>query len=133
MFLFDTDTITNIVKPRPSPRLLERLAKVDASQQFISTISVAEIVYGAFRSSRPEHHLHNLEHVLLPGVNIADFDARAAYAAGRIRADLEKKGQPLAFVDIQIAAIAIVNELTLITGNTAHFERVPGLQMADWL
>jgi len=133
MFLFDTDTITNIVKPEPSQRLLSRLSTLDVSQQFISTITIAEIVYGAHKSARPEYHLRNLASVLLPRVNIVDFDSRAGYAAGRIRADLESRGKPLPFVDIQIAAVALVNDLLLVTGNLGHFRRVAGLQVENWI
>ena len=51
MFLFDTDTITNIVKPRPSPNLLKKLANISIHQQFISTITISEIVYGAEKAN----------------------------------------------------------------------------------
>ena len=65
MYLFDTDTITNILKPAPSHRLQGRLREVPAEQQFISTITVYEIVYGAYKSTRIEHHLRNLKELLL--------------------------------------------------------------------
>lgn len=133
MFLFDTDTLTNIVKPRPSSKLLERLKKVPQSQQFISTVTIAEIVYGAMKSNRPDYHLHNLEHVLLPAVNVVGFDAKAAYACGRIRAELEKSGTPLALADVEIASIAIANDFVLITHNVRHFARIPRLRYEDWL
>ena len=50
MFLFDTDTITNIVKPTPSRRLLRQIDQLTANQQYISTITISEIVYGAEKS-----------------------------------------------------------------------------------
>ena len=61
MFLFDTDTITNIVKPRPSQNLLQKLEKIPKNQQYVSTITISEIVYGAEKSQRSEFHLNNLE------------------------------------------------------------------------
>ena len=94
MFLFDTDTITNILKPQPSLNLLRRLEKISISQQFISTLTISEIVYGAEKSQRPEFHLNNLETILLPAVNIIGFDTKAAYICGRIHAELEKRGTP---------------------------------------
>ncbi|NOQ80636.1 MAG: PIN domain-containing protein [Gammaproteobacteria bacterium] len=133
MFLFDTDTITNIVKPRPSQNLLKKLANISINQQFISTITISEIVYGAEKSQRPEFHLNNLETILLPAVNIVGFDTKAAYVCGRIRAELEKRGTPLDLADLEIASIAIANGLTLITNNVKHFERVPMLQYENWL
>ena len=90
MFLFDTDVITNILKKKPSPRLLEKLIGIPRNEQFISTVTISEIVYGAAKSGRAEYHLKNLHNILLPSVNIVGFDAKAAYICGNIRAELEK-------------------------------------------
>ena len=100
MFLFDTDTITNIVKPRPSQNLLAKLANISKDQQYIS-----EIVYGAEKSQRPEYHLNNLENILLPAVNVVGFDTKAAYVCGRIRAELEKRGTPLDLAGYKVRVI----------------------------
>ena len=133
IFLFDTDTITNIVKPRPSQDLLAKLAQISKDQQYISSITISEIVYAAEKSQRPEYHLNNLQTILLPAVNIVGFDTKAAYVCGRIRAELEKRGTPLDLADLEIASIAIANNLTLITNNVRHFKRVPLLQFENWL
>jgi tRNA(fMet)-specific endonuclease VapC len=133
MYLFDTDIITNIFKKHPAPGLLARLADVPRNQQHISTITIAEIVYGACKSNRPAHHLRNLQEILLPAVNILGFDSKAAFVCGRLRAELEKTGTPLALADLEIAAIALANQLVLVTGNTRHFARIPNLTMENWL
>ena len=133
MYLFDTDVITNILKKKPSAALIRRLSEVPRKDQYISTITVSEIVYGAMKSDRPKFHLNNLEKILLPAVNIAGFDARAAYVFGRLRADLEKAGIPLDLADLEIASIAMAGDFTLVTGNTRHFDRVEGLQVENWL
>ena len=133
MYLFDTDIISNIYKKRPSLKLVQRLKRLNQSEQFISSITIAEIVYGARKGPHTEKHLRNLENLLLPSVNVVDFDLRAAYVAGEIRADLETRGEPLSFTDIQIAAIAITNQLILITGNTGHFARISALKIENWL
>ena len=133
MYLFDTDVITNIFKKRPSSNLLSRLKSLPKREQFISTVTISEIVYGACKSKRPDFHLRNLQDILLPAVNIIGFDAKAAYACGRLRADLEKAGTPLSLADLEIAAIAIANDLCLVSGNTRHFSRIPGLKLENWL
>lgn len=135
MYLFDTDILTNIVKPRPSPSLLTRLASIPQEQQFVSTITISEIVYGAMKSQRPDYHLKMLEEVLLPAVNIVGFDAKAAYVCGRLRVELEKQGTPLALAlaDLEIAGIAIANNFTLITNNLRHFERIERLKCESWI
>ncbi len=133
MYLFDTDIISNLFKPKPNRKLVERIKRLDRAEQYIPTITVAEIVYGARKGPNTAKHLSNLEKVLLPHINVLDFDLRAAYIAGELRAELEIQGNPLSFTDIQIAAIAISNRLTLITGNTGHFNRIPALQLENWL
>jgi len=133
MFLFDTDVITNVLKKSPAQTLLQKLDGLPRNQQYISTITVSEIVYGAFKSNRPEYHLNNLEQVLLPSVNVVGFDAKAACLCGQIRAELEKKGQSLDLADLEIASIAIAGDFTLVTGNTRHFGRIETLRVENWL
>lgn len=133
MYLFDTDIITNIFKPSPSQALLARLAMIEQRHQYISTTTIAEIVYGAWKSGRPQYHLDNLKKILLPAINIVGFDAKAAYFCGQLRARLEKDGTPLALADLEIAAIAIANHLTLVSGNLRHFARIKELAVDNWL
>jgi len=133
MYLFDTDVISHLFKKIPPPALLARLALIPARDQYISTITIAEIVYGACKSERPDFHLANLEKILLPTVNVVVFDSKAAYLCGRLRAHLEGAGTPLAFADLEIAAIAITHDLTLISGNLRHFSRIPGLRVENWI
>ncbi|MFA6498488.1 MAG: PIN domain-containing protein [Desulfurivibrionaceae bacterium] len=97
------------------------------------TVTVSELVYGACKSDRPAHHLRNLQEVLLPAVNILGFDSKAAFVCGRVRAELEKAGTPLALADLEIAAIALANKLVLVTGHTRHFVRISGLVVENWL
>jgi tRNA(fMet)-specific endonuclease VapC len=61
-----------------------------------------------------------------------DFDIVAARIQGEIRADLERKGTPIGPYDVQVAAIALANNLTLVTHNTAEFSRIPDLTLDDW-
>ena len=133
MYLFDTDILTNIVKPRPSANLLARLQNIPQEQQFVSTITISEIVYGAMKSQRPDYHLKMLEEVLLPAVNIIGFDAKAAYVCGRLRAQMEKLGTPLALADLEIAGIAIANDFILVTHNLRHFGRIEQLNCESWI
>lgn len=133
MYLFDTDVITNIFKKKPSSFLVHKLARLPKSQQFISSITISEIVYGAMKSTKPDFHLQNLEKILIPSVNIATFDTKSAFICGKLQAHLEKKGKPLALADLEIASIAISNDFTLISGNLKHFGRIKHLKLENWL
>jgi len=133
MYLFDTDTVSNVLKRKPSESLMTRLETVPATEQFISTITIAEIVYGAMLSEHSERHMESLKTVLLPSLQVVVFDETAAYEAGRIRVELERAGQPLSVTDIQIAAIAIARNMLLVTGNLRHFRRIKGLRVENWI
>ena len=133
MYLFDTDAITNILKKKPSKKLLKNIKSVSKKEGNISTITLGEIIYGAYKSLNPDFHLNNLKTILLPMVNILPFDSRAAYYYGKIRTDLEVSGKTIAHADIQIASIASSNNLIIITGNMKHFSRINGLIVKDWI
>lgn len=133
MYLFDTDAITNILKKKPSRKLLKNIGSISKKEGNISTITLGEIIYGAYKSPDPGFHLDNLKTILLPMVNILSFDSRAAYFYGKIRADLEVRGKTIPHADIQIASIASANDLIIITGNIRHFNRISGLIVKDWI
>jgi len=88
-----------------------------------------EITYGAYKSSGSEYHLEKLENIILPAVNVLGFGVKSDRICGKLKADLELKS----LADLQIASIAIANDLILITGNTSHFERIPELKIENWL
>ncbi len=132
MFLFDTDVIIDILRGTPSTRLVERLSKTNRSCQFISTITLSELVYGAHRSANPEKHLKQIEAILIPSVSVAFFDSQAAYVCGMLRAEFAVKGIPLGTCDMQIAAIAMARGMILVTRNIRHFKRIHALKVEDW-
>jgi len=133
LYLIDTDTLGNLLSKRPSVRLLRRLSATSPSQQFTSTITAGELYYGIERSSQSEKLRERLEDEVWPRVTVLSFDVKAAEVYGRLRAELERKGEPLSDPDLMIASIALANSLTLITGNTKHFKRVNELQIENWL
>ena len=132
MYLYDTDTLSNVMKPEPSSRLLARMAGLPSERQFTTTITVGEMVYGAHRSSGVDRYMRKIE-TLLRQTTILPFDRLSAEIYGRIRAELDSAGTPLAEPDLRIAAIAMSREFTVVTGNVRHFERVPGLKVDNWL
>ncbi|MBI2865755.1 MAG: type II toxin-antitoxin system VapC family toxin [Chloroflexi bacterium] len=133
MYLFDTDVLSQILKPSPLPSLIARLAVVPSEQQFTSAITVGEMVYGAYRNPRREHFLRQLAERVWPNVRVLSFNRSAGETYGRLRAELEQAGTPLGEPDLRIAAIALTHDLTVVTGNVRHFARVPGLRVENWL
>jgi len=133
MFLFDTDTLSDVMKRASSHALLSRLATVPYERQFTTAVTVGEIAYGAHRSPRSEHFLRKLREQVLLNIRVLPFDRTAAETYGHLRAQLERAGTPLAFPDLMIAAIALSRDMTVVTGNIRHFGRVPGLSVENWM
>ena len=74
MFLFDTDTLSHVLRREPLPSLLVRLAAVPAEEQFTTAITIGEMVYGAHRSPRREYFLSELRERVLRNVAVLPFD-----------------------------------------------------------
>jgi tRNA(fMet)-specific endonuclease VapC len=98
----------------------------------VTTINVAELIHGAHKSQHPARHLAQVD-VLLAAMDVLPFDESAARRFGELKADLEKAGTPLATADLQIAAIALHHQVPLVTHNHRHFNRIPALDLEDWL
>ncbi len=134
MYLLDTDVLSNLLRRAPSPALIAQLASVPPEDQFTSSITLRELIYGAYRlRERTAVLLQRLDDLLLPNLPVLPFDAPAARCYGEIRAELERRGTPTGDADLRIAAIAIVRGLTVVTGNVRHFQLVPGLAVENWL
>ena len=134
MYLLDTDTLSNLLKRVPSTALIAKLASVPPEHQFTSSITLGELFYGAYRLRERAHILlERLNRTLLPNLPALPFDGAAARCYGEVRAALERQGTPLGDADLRIGAIALVRDLTVVTGNVRHFQRIPGLSVENWL
>jgi len=133
MYLFDTDCISNLLKKTPSKKFIEKIGNLDKNDQYISTITVGELVYGAFKSNESQLFLEKIKNIILPAVNVLSFDISASFVYGKIRSELKREGIVISDADTQIASIAIANKLILITGNTRHFKNIKYLSVENWL
>jgi predicted nucleic acid-binding protein len=128
-FLFDTDAISELLRPRPARAYLKWLMKVSREEQFTSAVVIGELYKGAYRSQDRDRHLTNIEQRVLPAVSVLPYDTDTAKVFGQTRADLEEAGTILPDADLQIAATAIYYNLELVTGNIRHFSRISGLKL----
>lgn len=132
MYCFDTDVLSATIRRDPSLPLIRRLAQVPPTDQFTTSITMGELLYGAAR--RDSQRLNAQIRDLLRGaLTILPFDEAAAEVYGPLRARLESDGEPLAEPDLRIAAIALSRDLTLVTGNSRHFDRIRDLTVENWL
>ena len=99
---------------------------------WISTIVLAELYAGAYMIDAPARILTGIGD-LREDVGLLDFDENCAEEFGRLRGTLKRQGIQRNAVDMMIAAVAFVHDLTLVTHNTQHFAEIPGLRLEDWL
>ena len=129
-FMLDTDTCSYIMK-RSQPLVLKRLQAVPVGDVCMSVVTKAELLYGVEVSPRRAQDAAALA-AFLPYVEVLEFDDGAALHYAQIRADLKKRGALIGANDLFIAAHARALGLTLVTNNTAEFERVSDLAIENW-
>jgi tRNA(fMet)-specific endonuclease VapC len=133
--LLDTDILSEVLKGK-NKAVLKRAQsyRSDHGRLVTSTISLLEIVKGLHKAAKTDRLSQFLQ--TLPSLEILTLDADSAVLAGKMYADLERRGLPIGRADPMIAAIAITSGRTLVTGNTAHFSRIQALgyslDLDDW-
>lgn len=128
--MLDTNICIYVIKQKPRS-VLERFAVFPVGDLGISVITLAELEYGASKSSEPDRNREALEQFASP-LEIAVFDRLATSVYGKIRALLEKRGRPIGSMDLLIAAHALSLNVRLVTNNVREFKRVPGLRVENW-
>jgi tRNA(fMet)-specific endonuclease VapC len=128
--MLDTNICIYIINRRPAA-VLERFRSFRVGDIGISTITLAELEYGAAKSAQPRKNREALVQFVSP-LELAAFDPPATAAYGTIRAALEKRGLRSA-MDMLIAAHALSLHVALVTNNEREFESVPGLKLENWL
>jgi tRNA(fMet)-specific endonuclease VapC len=128
--MLDTNICIYLIKEHPAP-VLDRFAAHPVGDIGVSVITLAELEYDVAKSSRPARNRAALDQFVSP-LEVASFDRPATTAYGRLRALLDKRGQPIGSMDLLIAAHAISLDVRLITHNVKEFGKVPGLRIEDW-
>ncbi len=98
----------------------------------ISTVILAELFAGAYKRPSPDRLL-SLIADLLQEVDLPDFDEACAQEFGKVNGTLKQQGISVPDLDLMIASVALVHDLTLVTHNTAGFQNIPDLRLEDWL
>lgn len=129
-YLLDTNIVIYVLKRRPIEVL--SVFNANASRMAISSITLAELMHGAEKSSRVTENLMAIED-FCSRLDVLPYGSKAAQHYGAIRAQLEKLGRPIGVNDLHIAAHARSEGLVLVTNNTAEFERVPALEVENWV
>lgn len=130
-YLRDTNAWIEILN-RPQGQLATKLAGHAPSEIALCSVALAELLVGAYKSSRSSANLTLVQQLVRQFICLA-FEEASADRYAQIRARLEMLGQPIGPYDMQIAGIALRHGLIVVTHNVAEFSRVPGLAVEDWL
>ena len=130
IYLLDTNACI-VYLNRPMSGVRQKIQSLSPQDIVVCSVVKAELFYGAMRSNNTTRTLA-LQEAFLNNFVSLPFDDSAATIYGRIRAELAASGTPIGPYDVQIAAIAMANNLILVTHNTREFSRVNGLQIEDW-
>jgi predicted nucleic acid-binding protein len=129
MFLLDTDTVIYSMKGNASVR--ENLRQHINDPISISVITLMELYYGARKSRNVPVNLAKIK-VLEQSIEILSIGLESTEIFGLLKAQLEISGNRLDDFDLIIASCAMAHNLTLVTNNTKHFQRIDGLKLANW-
>lgn len=144
IYLLDTDLLIFMIRGLKTPRhgnrhkaakLLERCRETQAAGHSVglSAVTVSELDFGARNSRKYEDEITAVRKILMP-FDLHDYDAISCPEHyGRICRELETAGQSIGAMDILIAAHALALGGALVTNNDAHFSRVNGLDVVNWL
>ena len=129
-YLLDTNACIQILNSANSP-VIQKILSIPSQDICLCTVVYSELYYGAYKSANVNRNLTHLEN-LFAEFAVLPLDIQAAKIAGNIRARLNALGTPIGANDLLIAAIALANDLTLVTHNTREFSRIDGLKYEDW-
>jgi tRNA(fMet)-specific endonuclease VapC len=129
-FVLDTNVLSAHFR-RPSG-LAHRFFQY-SGRLYTASVALAELFVWAHNRPDPGRLLAGIDELLLQEVTVLDFDRDCAAEFGRVRVSLRRHGIEVPSVDLMIAAVALVYDLTLVTHNTADFQNIPGLRLDDWL
>ena len=129
-FLLDTNAWIKILNKQASP-IKDKVASVSPIDIVLCSVVKLELFYGAFKSAQKNANLHLLS-TLFDQLKSLHFDDQAAEICGNIRSQLAALGTPIGPYDLQIAGVALSNNIILVTHNTKEFSRITGLRLEDW-
>lgn len=132
-YLLDTNVLSEVLKKRPEPRLMERLRSVPERNLATSAVCVAELRYGTARLPRGMRLWERIARDVLSRLSVLPLGEAEAVRAGDILAALADKGEPIGVEDVLIGATALEGGgLAVVTRNVRHFLRIEGLVVEAW-
>ena len=130
MYILDTNILSYWM--RGNEPVIEKLMRCSPADLSMSAITLAEIMYGIEKSPHRKQERRSKIEQIRSLIDIYAFDQAAAREYAIVRTQLEREGLPISERDVQIASIALANNLIVITHNVKEFARVKSLVVEDW-
>ena len=130
-YLLDTNHASKLLEGNESIASKVNAFKNSGSRFSISTSILGELFFAVFASSRREENLLQLRE-FLGDIILWNFEGTAAEEFGKIQAEQKRKGKPVPSIDAQIAAVARIHGLTVLTADQ-HFSFINSLSVENWL
>ncbi len=132
-YLLDTNILSELLKKRPNPHLIEHLRSRPPESLCTSCICVMELRFGAALRGDTDLFWEKITEEILSKVTILPLESHEAVTAGSLLASFQKAGQTVGMEDILIASTALHHNCIMVTGNIRHFSRVKTLRVENWL
>jgi tRNA(fMet)-specific endonuclease VapC len=129
--MLDTNTCIYFLN-RSSERIISKLKSLSPSDIRLSTITVAELFFGAEKSRARKKNWTIVED-FVGNFELLPFDGKCCQNYAKIRTSLEKSGSPIGPMDLLIASITLEHNLRLVTNNVKEFGRIKGLRVENWV
>lgn len=129
-FLLDTNILSAHLR-RPAG-MAHRFFQY-SGRLYTSSVVLAELFVWAYKRPDPAKLLAGIDELLFEEVSLLEYGRDCANKFGQVRIQLRRNGVEVPSVDLLIASVALVYDLTLVTHNTADYQNIPGLRLDDWL
>ena len=128
-YAIDSDILIYYLKNHP--KVVERFVDTNLDELSTTIINYTELLFGAYKSAKSDENLTAIRH-FLDLLNIVQLDKQSADIFAHTKAQLQKEGNIIADMDLLIASICLANNLTLVTNNRRHFEKIVDLPLENW-
>ncbi|MFW9257155.1 type II toxin-antitoxin system VapC family toxin [Nostoc sp. CALU 546] len=133
-YLLDTNILSEAKRPHPNEKVMEKL-RLYRQETATAILVIHEMLYGCFRlpiSKKRQDIEDYINNVILAEIPLFDYELKSAQYHAQERARLSKIGKNPGFIDGQIASIAVINNLILVTNNVADFKDFDGINIEKW-
>lgn len=128
-YLIDTDICIFYLKGKFG--LNKKIKKVGIENCYVSEITIAELTFGAYKSTQLDKHLAEVKNIRVLFEIVPIYGSIEKF--GQEKARLHSVGTPIPDFDLLIGSTAVANGMVMVTNNTKHMSRIEGIKIENWI